>query len=137
VSTDKNAKNRKSSHVHDIILIEFDFPQGIESTIKIDMRALVLNLLKIESCLNTLDFILINLVFPQGIQICNQNCHAALMPNLLKIVIWVTSSGKRSKGLWMPQGSIPCSRNLNLGPGSQPAKNSKFLHVPWKKCHRA
>jgi hypothetical protein len=63
------AKNRKSLLVHDIILIEFDFSQ---------MRALVLNLLKIESCLNSLGFILIDLVFLQGIQICDQNRHASL-----------------------------------------------------------
>jgi hypothetical protein len=56
----------------------------------------------------------------------------ALVLNLLKIEIWVTSSGKRSKDLWMPQGSILRSRNLNLGPESQAAKNSKFLHVTRK-----
>jgi hypothetical protein len=40
-----------------------------------------------------------------------------------------SNHGKSSKGLWMPQGSIMHSENLNLGPESQPAKNSKFVHV--------
>jgi hypothetical protein len=53
------------------------FRKESESKIRIDMRALVLNLLKIESCLNALDFILIDLVFLQGIRICDQNRHAS------------------------------------------------------------
>jgi hypothetical protein len=88
------AKNRISSHVNDIILIGFNFPKDSKSTIRIDMRALVLNLLKIE--------------------ICDK------------------SSRKRSKRLRMSQGSILRAQNLNLGPGAQPAKNRKFLHVTRK-----
>jgi hypothetical protein len=88
------AKNRMSLHVNDIILIGFDFPKDSKSAIRIDMRALVLNLLKIE--------------------ICDK------------------SSRKRSKRLRMSQGSILHAQNLNLGPGAQPAKNRKFLHVTEK-----
>ena len=53
------------------------FRKESESEIKIDMWALVLNLLKLESCLNALDFILIDLIFLQGIRICDQNWHAS------------------------------------------------------------
>jgi hypothetical protein len=45
---------------------------------------------------------------------------------LIEITYYLT------KGLWMPQGSILPFQNLNFGPGSKLAKNSKFLHVAWK-----
>jgi hypothetical protein len=56
----------------------------------------------------------------------------APMLNLLKIEIYDKSFWKRSKRLIMSQGSISCDQNLNRGPGAQPAKTRKFLHVTQK-----
>jgi hypothetical protein len=67
------AKNRKSSHVHDIILIGFDFHKESESAIRIDMRALVLNLLKTKICDESSRKSSKRLIMSQGSIICAQN----------------------------------------------------------------
>jgi hypothetical protein len=54
------------------------------------------------------------------------------MLDLLKIEIRDKSSWKRYKRLKMSKGSILRAQNPNLGPGVQPAKNIKFLHVTRK-----